>query len=93
VDAVVAVGEPLRVRWQWAPGNRFDWVAVYARGADPASAKPRLSSHTGATIDGELVFDAASHPRRWPLAPGEYTVHLLLDDLRVSLASCDFAVR
>jgi hypothetical protein len=93
VDAVVAVGEPLRVRWQWAPGNRFDWVAVYARGAEPASAKPRLSSHTDATIDGELTFDAESHPRRWPLPPGEYTVHLLLDDLRVSLASCDFAVR
>jgi hypothetical protein len=80
------------VRWQWAPGNRADWVAVYPRGADPASAKPALSSPTGAKVDGSTRFGAESHPRRWPLKPGEYTVHLLMDDLRVSLASADFDV-
>jgi hypothetical protein len=93
VDERTRVGEALAVNWRWAPGNRFDWVAVYPRGADVADAKPLLASHIGATIDGRLTVDSQSHPKRWPLPPGEYTVHLLLDDLRASLASSDFTVR
>lgn len=85
-------GEPLGVRWQWAPGNRADWVAVFARGADPATAKPLLATATGASVDGRTTFDSASHPRRWPLPAGEYTVHYLLDDLLVTLASADVVV-
>jgi endonuclease/exonuclease/phosphatase family metal-dependent hydrolase len=92
VDEVVKAGEPLDVRWRWTPGNRFDWVAVYPLGADPSGSKPLLAAHTGATIDGGLTFDGTSHPRRWPLPAGDYSLHLLMDDLRVSLASSDFSV-
>lgn len=85
-------GDPIDVEWQWAPGNRADWVAVYPRGADPATAKPLLATGTGATVDGQTTVDTVSHRRRFPLPAGAYTVHLLMDDLRVSLASADFDI-
>lgn len=85
-------GQPVTVSWQGAPGNRADWVAVFARGADPATAKPFMKAATGATVDGLATFDDRSHPKKWPLPSGEFTVHLLLDDLRISLAAADFDV-
>lgn len=92
-----AVGEPIGLRWAWTPGNRADWIAIFARGASvdtPGKAgRPRMHVTTGATVEGAGSFSEASHPRRWPLEPGEYTAHLLMDDLRVSLASTDFTVR
>ncbi len=86
------VGEPVCVRWSWAPGNRADWLAIYARGAEPGVAKPLMKGVTGATVEGAITFDAISHPRKWPLPGGQYTVHLLMDDLPKSLASTDFDV-
>ncbi|MEO8106145.1 MAG: endonuclease/exonuclease/phosphatase family protein [Actinomycetes bacterium] len=88
-----AVGDPVTVSWSWSPGNRADWVAVYARGADPSHAKLFVQTVTGATIEGCVTFDQVLRPKKWPLAAGKYTVHLLSDDLPVSLASADFAVR
>ncbi len=86
------VGDAITVSWSGTPGNRADWLSVHARGGDPASAKRLLNAVTGATIEGTTRLDAISHPRRWPLAPGAYTVYLLEDDLPVQLASTDFDV-
>jgi hypothetical protein len=86
------VGEAVDVRWSEAPGNRADWVAIYQRDAAPGAAKPMMKGVTGATIEGAITFNEVSHRRRWPLPPGEYTVHLLMDDLPKSLASADFDV-
>jgi hypothetical protein len=47
---------------------------------------------THASIDGSGAFSETSHRRSWPLDAGDYTVHLLMDDLRISLASADFTV-
>jgi hypothetical protein len=47
---------------------------------------------TQATVEGSGSFSEQSHGRRWPLAAGDYTAHLLMDDLRISLASTDFTV-
>ena len=87
------VGDPIGVRWAWTPGNRADWVALFPRGSAVDGVRPLMHVVTGATVEGSESFSAASHPRRWPLAAGEYTAHLLMDDLRVSLASTDFTVR
>lgn len=86
------LGEAVDVRWSWAPGNRADWVAIYQRGADPHTAKLLMKGATGATVEGSLSFDETSRPRKWPLPPGEYSVHLLMDDRTKSLASADFDV-
>ena len=87
------VGDPIGVRWAWTDGNRADWVAIYPRGSEVEAGRPLMHVVTGATVEGSGSFSAASHARRWPLAAGEYTAHLLMDDLRVSLASTDFTVR
>lgn len=86
------VGEPVDVRWSLAPGNRADWIAIYARGVSPELGKPMMKTVTGATIEGGVVFDAVLRPKKWPLPRGAYTVHLLMDDLPKSLASADFTV-
>ena len=88
----LAVGEPIEVRWSWTPGNRADWIAVFPRGAAPGTDRHVMQLTTNATVDGSGTFSKLTHPRRWPLPPGDYTVHLLMDDLPVSLASCDFAI-
>lgn len=86
------VGEAIAVRWQYAPGNRADWIAVFDRGADPANTKRRIWTYTGATVAGQHTLDGSLQPRRWPLPEGEYTAHLLLDDVWESLAQADFTV-
>jgi endonuclease/exonuclease/phosphatase family metal-dependent hydrolase len=85
-------GDAMTASWSWSPGNRADWVAVYARGADPSVDKPVVKAATGATVDGSVTFDQALRPKKWPLPAGQYTLHLLADDLAVSLAATDFDV-
>ena len=85
-------GEAVDVQWSSSPGNRADWVAIYLRGAVPGAAKPSMTAATGATVEGELIFDEVSHPRKWPLPTGAYTAHLLMDDLPKSLAATDFTI-
>jgi endonuclease/exonuclease/phosphatase family metal-dependent hydrolase len=85
-------GEAVDVRWSWAPGNRADWVAIYRRGDTPGAAKPMVKAATGATVEGDTTFNEISNPRKWPLAAGAYSAHLLMDDLPKSLASADFTI-
>jgi len=88
-----AVGQGVGVRWENAPGNRADWIAVFDRGADPATSRRKIWTYTGATVVGEHTLDGSQQPRRWPLPAGDYVVHLLLDDVWDSMAQVDFSVR
>ncbi len=73
------VGEPLRMEWDWAPGNRFDWVAVAPRGTGADSYVNY--TYTGATVDGRGAIDAhAEGEGTWPLPPGRYSLYLCVDD-------------
>jgi hypothetical protein len=84
-------GEPIDVTWQAAPGNRWDWVGIYKRGADPNVAYYILWLYTDATVEGSIVLDKAAHGP-WPLKPGKYSVYLLVDDSYAKIAGGDFAV-
>ena len=85
-------GDAITVAWRHAPGNRWDWVGVYPAGADPKGGDPGVWRHTKATIAGTAVLDANADGAGWPLAPGRYAVHLLLDDAYDSLAEASFEV-
>ena len=85
------VGEPIQVSWENAPGERWDWVAVYARGADPNVASYLTWAYTKSTVDGSLTLDRPSFGP-WPLKPGKYSVYLLKDDLYVKAAAATFTV-
>lgn len=98
VDAQISTGkptyaedEPIDVSWQAAPGNRWDWVGIYKRGADPNVAYYILWLYTDATVEGSIVLDADAHGP-WPLKPGKYSVYLLIDDSYVKVAAGNFTV-
>jgi len=84
-------GEPIRVRWKNAPGNRWDWVGIYERGANPNVDWYLDWAYTGATVQGSLTFNEKSHGP-WPLKPGKYSVYLLVDDSYNDVAEGRFTV-
>ncbi|HZP90981.1 MAG TPA: endonuclease/exonuclease/phosphatase family protein [Actinomycetota bacterium] len=88
---VYAVGEGIDVSWRNAPGERWDWVGIYHRGANPRKASYLLWAYTDASVEGSITLDAsASGP--WPLPAGRYSVYLLRDDGYTALARADFEV-
>ncbi len=86
------VGQPIGVTWNLAPGNRYDWIGVYARDADPMVAYYKGYIYTGASQQGMGTLGKAAIPR-WPLPPGRYTVYYLLKDSYRQVASDDFVIR
>jgi len=89
---IYGVGEPIHVRWWNAPGNRWDWVGVYERGADPNVASYLTWFYTRSTVRGRGTLDAASSGP-WPLPSGRYSIYLLADDGYDILARTGFVVR
>jgi hypothetical protein len=87
-----AVGEPIDVSWSNAPGERWDWVGIYKRDADPHVASYLLWLYTGASIEGSVVLDDTANGR-WPLKAGDYSVYLLADDGYKLLTGSPFTVR
>lgn len=86
------VGEPVEVTWADAPGNKWDWIGVYRRDADPNTAWYKNWLYTGATIAGEATIDGRTEGGPWPLPPGEYDAVLLADDSYSELARAPFTV-
>ena len=86
------VGDPITVTWEGAPGNRFDWLGVYNRDADPWIAYYKDYLYTNATVTGSATFDDAAHGR-WPLPPGRYTIYYLLNDNYRQVAGTNFVIR
>jgi hypothetical protein len=76
-------GQPVALRWHNSTANRWDWVGVFARGAD-LTAPPLRQRLTGAVPVGEVVFP--------PLPAGEYFAALFLDDTTDVLALAPFTV-
>lgn len=90
--SVYIAGDPIDVTWQNAPGNKWDWIGVYKRGADPNTDYYLLWAYTEATIGGNTVIDESDPGASWPLSPGKYDVLLLTDDSYVELARSSFVV-
>jgi len=86
------VGEPIGVAWTLAPGNRFDWIGVYDRHADPWVAYYKGYVYTGASQEGSNTLGRAAFPR-WPLPPGRYTAYYLLADNYRQVAAADFVIK
>ena len=89
---VFAVGEPVGVTVKNAPGDRWDWLGIYHRGADPLVASYLQWRYTHAAIDGTFRL-RPSGIFAVPLTPGRYSVYLLRDDLYVKIAGANFVVR
>ena len=86
------VGEPIVISFTQAPANRFDWIGLYERGADPLVDYYLAYRYTGAAVEGSVAFgDAGYGP--WPLPPGRYTAYYLLTDVYRQVASVDFVIK
>ena len=86
------------MRWLNAPGNRWDWIAIYESQpgavAAPVRNKQKIWRYTGSEIEGEFVVDAHLQDEgAWPLAPGHYTLFYMQHDDYEPLASATFEVR
>jgi hypothetical protein len=85
------IGEPITVSWQNAPGQRWDWLGIYAAG-DPDLYNGYWGYiYTKAEVAGTATFDRAVLGEEM-LPPGEYQVRLMLDDVYIELAGAAFTV-
>jgi endonuclease/exonuclease/phosphatase family metal-dependent hydrolase len=91
VEPVIASGEPIDVGWTNAPGNRWDWIGIYKRGADPNVAYYLVWAYTDATIEGSVSLDESAEGK-FPLPPGKYTAMLLVDDAYEAVATAAFTI-
>jgi hypothetical protein len=87
----VKSGTPFQVSWRDAPGARWDWLGIYKRGGDPLKDSYLFYVYTGQTVFGSVTVDAKGSGT-WPIPPGKYDVHYLLDDGYTSLAVAPLAV-
>lgn len=89
--ATYASGDPVTVVWRDAPGARWDWIGIYPRGGDPLVDSYLYYVYTDQSVAGSVVIDESGEGD-WPIPPGDYDAHYLLDDGYVSLASTPFTV-
>ena len=72
-------GEPIRVEWFGAPGNRYDWLSLIRGCFDPEACPLRQWRYVNAESIGTARFTRDSEGI-WPLRPGRYAVGLCVDD-------------
>lgn len=86
-------GDPISLTWRNAPGNRYDWVAIYAE--DSKNKDSHLAwAHVNARLEGTTTLDASGTTGDWPIPPGRYVARLMADDGFVLLAeSAPFDIR
>lgn len=97
---LLASGEPIEIEWRNAPGNRFDWIALYPEATVTAHDyyRPEVKTsyltyaYTRGKRSGHLQLNHQSKGEGWPLKPGKYKIHLLLDDGYTSLASASIEI-
>ena len=85
-----AAGEPIRLPWRNAPGNKLDWIGIFRAG--PLDVYDYLGfSYLGALPHGSVSF--APGDLYTKLKPGRYVAGLFLDDGYSLLARTTFRVR
>ncbi|MDY0872471.1 endonuclease/exonuclease/phosphatase family protein [Dongia rigui] len=85
-----AAGEPVVARWANAPGNRFDWLGLFAKG-DPAEDNYQQFFYINSAVAGSLTLDKDLLGDA--LAAGDYELRLMRDDAYARLAVAAFTVK
>jgi endonuclease/exonuclease/phosphatase family metal-dependent hydrolase len=82
-------GQPIRLRWNGMPGNKFDWIGIFP-------ARPTLNvygyiafSYIDALPMGRMTMTTADLGR---LPPGRYLARLFMDDGYAVLARTGFRI-
>jgi hypothetical protein len=92
-DDTIASGRPIELTWSFAPGNRYDWLAIYPAGVSAKDGPFERWRYTDAAVEGTSTIGPRSRgPGAWPLAPGDYEARLCLDDSYRCRVSVPFTV-
>jgi endonuclease/exonuclease/phosphatase family metal-dependent hydrolase len=92
-DDTLRGDQKLEVSWNYAPGNRYDWIAVYREGVSSKIAYYKAWRYMDAQVEGHTkIGPGARGPAGWPLAPGRYDVRICLDDSYRCRVSTPFEV-
>lgn len=76
----LVTGDSVPISWQNAPGNRFDWIAIFDAAAAETSRRYVAYVYVDAQSTGSLELSAHTAREGWPLPPGRYVARLLEDD-------------
>ena len=88
--ASYAAGEPIIATWDNAPGNRFDWLGIYAQD-DPADDNYQYFFYVNSAVAGSMTLDKDLFDDVLPA--GDYDVRLMRDDAYMRLAGSSFTVK
>jgi len=92
-DDTLEADQALEVSWAFAPGNRFDWFGVFRAGLDAKSGSIKAWRYLKGRVEGSTRLGAGVRgAASWPLPPGEYALHLCLDDSYRCRVSVPFTV-
>jgi hypothetical protein len=93
VDHTLEGVQPLEVSWAFAPGNRYDWFGVFRAGLTGKTGSIKAWRYLEARVDGATTIGpGARGAAGWPLPPGDYSLHLCLDDSYRCRVSVPFTV-
>jgi hypothetical protein len=83
-------GEPITINWANSPGNRADWIGIYADGESDLYNYTTYIYTEGA-VSGSATLTAEAFGEGG-LPPGRYRAILMLDDIYAVLGSTVFTV-
>ncbi len=90
--AAFHAGEAIRIRWRDAPGNRNDYVAIYAADAASDPEVMLAYAYVDARPEGAMLLDDFVTYDSWSPAPGRYLLRLMKDDGYEVLAESELFV-
>ncbi|HET7235583.1 MAG TPA: endonuclease/exonuclease/phosphatase family protein [Actinomycetota bacterium] len=92
-DGTLEGAQRLEVAWTFAPGNRYDWLGVFRAGRTAKTGSIKAWRYLEAQVDGSTTIGpGARGAAGWPLPPGDYELHLCLDDSYRCRVSAPFTV-
>jgi len=74
------VDEPVVIRWRNAPGNRNDYIAIYAEESQHNAEAMLAYAYVDALPAGSMELSALVSYTGWSMTPGNYVLKLLKDD-------------
>ena len=100
-NKIIPIGQPIKIRWENAPGYGYDYISISPIGAQGEKDAVRLYTYgkthgmieySNKNVTGNWTHWSTTPHVHWPLKPGSYLLKLMLDDGHTSLDTTEFKV-
>jgi len=92
-DDTLEGDQRLEISWTFGPGNRFDWFGIFRAGLDAKTGSIKAWRYLDGRVEGSTMMGPNNRGAGpWPLPPGDYELHLCLDDSYRCRTSVPFSV-